>query len=105
MEYSRVSQLHEQLEQEIAELHRRDTALQKLLNTDNNVLFLQHFQSLSSLSASVNSPNLTVSQHIKPDLVRKSLSDLKLELQKFGKEEYKIISNGERKSIYINVHK
>ncbi len=66
---------------------------------------LQHFQTLSSLSASVNSPNLTVSQHIKPDLVRKSLSDLKLELQKFGKEEYKIISNGERKNIYINVHK
>uniref|UniRef100_A0A8C2BSL7 Tripartite motif-containing protein 16-like n=1 Tax=Cyprinus carpio TaxID=7962 RepID=A0A8C2BSL7_CYPCA len=93
MECSRVALLHEQLEQEIAELHRRDTELQKLLNTDNNVLFLRHFQSLSSLSASVNSPSLTVSKHIKSDLVRKSLSDLKLELQKFDKEEYKIISN------------
>lgn len=41
MECSRVALLHEQLEQEIAELHRRDTELQKLLNTDNNVLFLR----------------------------------------------------------------
>ncbi|XP_016404338.1 tripartite motif-containing protein 29-like [Sinocyclocheilus rhinocerous] len=86
MEYSRVVRLHEQLEQKIAELHRRDTELQKLLNTDNNVYFLKHFQFLSSLSASVNSPIVTVSQHIKPDLVRKSLSDLKMELQKFGKD-------------------
>ncbi|KAL0147605.1 hypothetical protein M9458_057087, partial [Cirrhinus mrigala] len=93
MEHSRVAQLHEQLEQEIAELHKRDAELQKLLNTDDNVYFLQHFQSVSSLSASVNSPSLTVSQHIKPDLVRKSLSDLKMEFQKFGMEEYKIISN------------
>ncbi|KAL1254693.1 hypothetical protein QQF64_016922, partial [Cirrhinus molitorella] len=93
MEHSRVARLHEQLEQEIAELHKRDAELQKLLNTDNNVYFLQHFQSLSSLSASVNSPSFSVSQHIKPELVRKFLSDLKVELQKFGKEEYKIISN------------
>ncbi|XP_073672718.1 tripartite motif-containing protein 16-like [Garra rufa] len=93
MEHSRVAQLHEQLEKEIAELHKRDAELQKLLNTDNNVYFLQHFRSLSLLSASVNSPSLAVSQHIKPDLVRKSLSDLNMELQKFGKEEYKIISN------------
>ncbi|KAL0147608.1 hypothetical protein M9458_057090, partial [Cirrhinus mrigala] len=93
MEHSRVARLHEQLEQEIAELHRRDAELQKLLNTDDNVYFLQHFHSVSSLSASVNSPSLTVSQHIKPDLVKKSLSDLKMEFQKFGMEEYKIISN------------
>ncbi|XP_051731285.1 tripartite motif-containing protein 29-like isoform X2 [Ctenopharyngodon idella] len=93
LEYSRVAGLHEQLEQEIAELHRRDAELQKLLNTDNDVYFLQHFQSLSSLSASVNSPSLPDNQHTEHDLVRKSLSDLKVEFQKFGKEEYNIISN------------
>ncbi|XDV42078.1 hypothetical protein PO909_010822 [Leuciscus waleckii] len=93
MEYSRVARLHEQLEQEIDELHRRDAELQKLLNMDNNVSFLQHFQSFSSVSASVNSPSLPVNQQTKPDLVRKFLSDLKVEFQKFGKEEYKIISN------------
>lgn len=41
MEYSRVARLHEQLEQEIDELHRRDAELQKLINMDNNVSFLQ----------------------------------------------------------------
>ncbi|CAM4692922.1 unnamed protein product [Leuciscus chuanchicus] len=46
MEYSRVARLHEQLEQEIDELHRREAELQKLLNMDNNVSFLQIFRSL-----------------------------------------------------------
>lgn len=41
MEYSRVARFQEQLEQEIDELHRRDAELQKLLNMDNNVSFLQ----------------------------------------------------------------
>uniref|UniRef100_A0A8C1W5D0 Tripartite motif-containing protein 16-like n=1 Tax=Cyprinus carpio TaxID=7962 RepID=A0A8C1W5D0_CYPCA len=82
-----IAEKRREVKQRIKEKQKELDELKQSLDT------LKHFQSLSSLSASVNSPSLTVSQHIKSDLVRKSLSDLKLELQKFDKEEYKIISN------------
>ncbi|KAL7872503.1 hypothetical protein SRHO_G00074860 [Serrasalmus rhombeus] len=91
-ELSGAEELLEQLEQEIADLKRRDTQLEQLSHTEDHVQFLQSFQSLCVSSGSEDSPSLTVHQHLSFDGVRKSLSDLKERLEEFCKQEFRKIS-------------
>ncbi|KAI4902431.1 hypothetical protein NFI96_022235, partial [Prochilodus magdalenae] len=87
-ELSRAEELLEKLEQEIADLKRRDTELEQLEHTEDHIQFLQSFQSLCVSSGSEDSPSITVHQHPSFDGVRKSLSDLKERIEEFWKQEF-----------------
>ncbi|KAI4891057.1 hypothetical protein NFI96_003441, partial [Prochilodus magdalenae] len=87
-ELSRAEELLEKLEQEIADLKRRDTELEQLEHTEDHIQFLQSFQSLCVSSGSEDSPSITVHQRPSFDGVRKSLSDLKERLEEFWKQEF-----------------
>ncbi|KAL6485680.1 hypothetical protein MHYP_G00050720 [Metynnis hypsauchen] len=61
-ELSGAEELIEQLEQEIADLKRRDTELEQLSHTEDHIHFLQSLQSLCVSSGSEESPNITGSR-------------------------------------------
>ncbi|KAL7872409.1 hypothetical protein SRHO_G00073920 [Serrasalmus rhombeus] len=89
-ELSGAEELIEQLEQEIADLKRRDTELEQLSHTEDHIHFLQSLQSLCVSSGSEDSPNIT--QRLSLDKVNKSLSDLKKQLEEFCEEALSRIS-------------
>ncbi|XP_036437225.1 tripartite motif-containing protein 16-like [Colossoma macropomum] len=91
-ELSGAEELIEQLEQEIADLKRRDTELEQLSHTEDHIHFLQSLQSLCVSSGSEDSPNITISQHLSFAEVNNSLSDLKKQLKEFCEEEFHRIS-------------
>ncbi|XP_051983963.1 E3 ubiquitin-protein ligase TRIM16-like [Xyrauchen texanus] len=95
-EKSAVSQaegLLERLEQEIADLRRRDAELEQLSHAHDHIHFLQSFQSLSAPPESTVLSNITVSSLLSFDDVGKSVSKLKEKLQDFCKEEIEKISD------------
>ncbi|KAM6949058.1 E3 ubiquitin-protein ligase TRIM16-like isoform 1-T1 [Aplochiton taeniatus] len=81
-----------QLEQEIAELRRRDAELEQLSHTDDHIHFLQSFQSLSSPSVSSDLPSIVV--HPPPYFrdVSEAVSDLREKLEDILKETWPKIS-------------
>ncbi|XP_047674358.1 tripartite motif-containing protein 16-like isoform X2 [Tachysurus fulvidraco] len=87
-ELSRAERLLEQLEQEIDDLQRRVTEMEKLSHTHNHIHFLQSFQSLRVSSGHDDTSSITVSQHLSFDGVKKSLSDLKKRLVEIFQEEF-----------------
>ncbi|XP_041958267.1 tripartite motif-containing protein 16-like [Alosa sapidissima] len=80
--------LLKQLEQEIAELKRRDAELEQLSHTEDHIHFLKHFQSVSPSDLSSTS----VSQSWSFEAVKKSVSSLKGQLEDFFKQEVMKIS-------------
>ncbi|XP_035384898.1 tripartite motif-containing protein 16-like isoform X1 [Electrophorus electricus] len=91
-ELSRAEGLLDQLEQEIADLKKRDTELEQLSHTEDPIHFLQSFPSLCVSSGSVDSYSISIHQHLSFDGVKKSLSDLKERIETFCKEEFNKIS-------------
>ncbi|XP_047674364.1 tripartite motif-containing protein 16-like [Tachysurus fulvidraco] len=91
-ELSRAERLLEQLEQEIDDLQRRVTEMEKLSHTHDHIHFLQSFQSLRVSSGHDDTSSITVSQHLSFDGVKKSLSDLKKRLVEIFQEEFFNIS-------------
>ncbi|KAK1805597.1 hypothetical protein P4O66_019877 [Electrophorus voltai] len=89
---SQAEGLLDQLEQEIADLKKRDTELEQLSHTEDHIHFLQSFPSLCVSSGSVDSYSISVHQHPSFDGVKKSLSDLKEQIETFCKEEFSKIS-------------
>ncbi|XP_047674366.1 tripartite motif-containing protein 16-like isoform X1 [Tachysurus fulvidraco] len=87
-ELSRAERLLEQLEQEINDLQRRVTEMEKLSHTHDHIHFLQSFQSLRVSSGHDDTSSITVSQHLSFDGVKKSLSDLKKRLVEIFQEEF-----------------
>ncbi|KAL7872500.1 hypothetical protein SRHO_G00074830 [Serrasalmus rhombeus] len=100
-ELSGAEELLEQLEQEIADLKRRETELEQLSHTEDHIQFLQSFQSLCVSSGSEDSSSITVHQHLSFDGVRKSLSDLKERLEEFCKQEFRKISQHGKRSFQL----
>ncbi|XP_036416736.1 tripartite motif-containing protein 16-like isoform X2 [Colossoma macropomum] len=82
-----IEELLEKLEQEIADLKRRNTELEQLSLTEDHIHFLQSFQSLSVSSGSEDSSSISVHHHLSFDGVRSALSDLKERLEEFCREE------------------
>ncbi|XP_031440290.2 tripartite motif-containing protein 16-like [Clupea harengus] len=91
-EVSRAEDLMEKLEQEIAELKKRDAELEQLSHTDNHICFLQSFQSLCSSSAPDNSPRHTVHTDLSFDEVKERLSQLREKLEDALQQGLKDIS-------------
>uniref|UniRef100_A0A8C7CC18 Tripartite motif-containing protein 16-like n=1 Tax=Oncorhynchus kisutch TaxID=8019 RepID=A0A8C7CC18_ONCKI len=96
-EVSRAEGLLKQLDQEMAELRRREGELEKLSNTEDNIQFLQSFQSLYVPLGSKALPSITFNQHVSFEHIRKSVSGLKSQVEK--------ICSGEIANIYVKMTK
>ncbi|XP_046907713.1 tripartite motif-containing protein 16-like [Hypomesus transpacificus] len=84
--------LLKRLEQEIAELRRRDAELEKLSHTEDNIHFLQNYQSLSGTSVSSDVPSISVPpvQYFKH--VTEVVSELRDKLEELIQREWSNIS-------------
>ncbi|XP_064797842.1 tripartite motif-containing protein 16-like protein [Oncorhynchus masou masou] len=94
-EKAQVSQadgLLEQLEQEIAELRRRNAELEQLSHTEDHIHFLQSYQSLSSPSVSSDLPSIVIHPLQYFGDVIKAVSDVREKLEDFLKGEWTKIS-------------
>uniref|UniRef100_A0A6Q2ZDN3 Tripartite motif-containing protein 16-like n=1 Tax=Esox lucius TaxID=8010 RepID=A0A6Q2ZDN3_ESOLU len=99
-EVSRAERLLEQLEQEVAELRRRDVELKQLSHTEDHIHFLQSFQSLCFSPGSEVLPTITVYPHISFEHVKISVSELKDQIQDVCKKEMDKLS-GEVTTVQI----
>ncbi|XP_049338081.1 tripartite motif-containing protein 16-like [Astyanax mexicanus] len=84
---SRAEERLKRLEQEITELKRRDADLEKISFTEDHIHFLQSFQTLSAPPGSSASPAFTLSPLNTFEVVMKSVSQLRVKLDEFWKEE------------------
>ncbi|KAJ8278261.1 hypothetical protein GJAV_G00085680 [Gymnothorax javanicus] len=100
-EVSRAEGLLERLEQEIAELRRRDAELAQLSHTEDQIHFLQSCQSLCAPPVPGELSSTTVNPHASFETVRKSVSELKERLEDVFKSELIKVSGKVGKS---NVH-
>ncbi|XP_064190334.1 tripartite motif-containing protein 16-like isoform X20 [Anguilla rostrata] len=91
-EVSRAERFLERLEQEIAELRRRDAELEQLSHTEDHIRFLRSCQSLCVPPGPADSPRTSVSPHISFEAVRKSVSELKERLEDVFKMEFVKVS-------------
>ncbi|XP_077065485.1 tripartite motif-containing protein 16-like [Siphateles boraxobius] len=89
---SRAEERLEQLEQEINDLRRRDAELEQLSHTQDNIQFLQSFQSLSAPPEYTDVNDNPFSSLSSFDGVRESVLQLKDKLEDFCKVELKKIS-------------
>ncbi|XP_076125576.1 tripartite motif-containing protein 16-like protein [Alosa pseudoharengus] len=88
-EVSRAEEHLKQLEQEIAELKRRDAELEQLSHTEDHIHFLK---SVSNTPESKHVSSTCVNQSLSFEAVKKSVSSLKGQLEDFCKEELMKIS-------------
>ncbi|XP_042561275.1 tripartite motif-containing protein 16-like [Clupea harengus] len=91
-EVSQAEGLLKRLEQEIAELKRRDAELEQLSHTEDHIHFLKTFQSVSETPESKDLSCISVNQGLSFEAVKKSVSSLKTQLENFCKEEVMKIS-------------
>ncbi|XP_062399472.1 tripartite motif-containing protein 16-like [Sardina pilchardus] len=91
-EVSQAEGLLKRLEQEIAELKRRDAELEQLSQTDDHIHFLKKFQMVSPQPQSEDLSGIFVSQSLSYEAVKKSVSTLKGQLENFLKSEVMKIS-------------
>ncbi|MGH0182377.1 UNVERIFIED_CONTAM: hypothetical protein FKN15_009221 [Acipenser sinensis] len=91
------------LEQEIAELRRRNAELKQLSETKDHIHFLQNFQSLCVPPEAAVFPSVTVNPDVSFEAVRKAVSQLQHHIEDFCKGELvKITTTGwcENEPIY-----
>ncbi|KAJ8265659.1 hypothetical protein COCON_G00147580, partial [Conger conger] len=98
-EVSRAEGLLERLEQEIAELRRREAELEQLSHTEDHIHFLQSCQSLCAPPGPGDLPSITVSPNVSFEAVRKSVSELKERLEDVFKAEFKVSGRVEEVSV------
>ncbi|XP_036374787.1 tripartite motif-containing protein 16-like isoform X1 [Megalops cyprinoides] len=84
---SQAEGVMERLEQEIAELRRRDAEMEQLSHTEDHIHFLQSYQSLCVPPGCGDLPSMTVDPHVSFESVQKSASELKERLGDVCKEE------------------
>ncbi|XP_062398855.1 tripartite motif-containing protein 16-like [Sardina pilchardus] len=89
-EVSRAEGLLKQLEQEIAELKRRDAELEQLSHTEDHIHYLKTYKSVSDLP---ESKDFKSNQALSFEAVNESVSTLKGQLEDFYKDEFIKISS------------
>ncbi|KAG5281392.1 hypothetical protein AALO_G00071610 [Alosa alosa] len=80
-EVSRAEGLLKQLEQEIAELKRRDAELEQLSHTDDHIDFLKNVVSVTAAPCSTVSTSMSFSQSVSFEAVKESVSAVKVQLE------------------------
>ncbi|KAL7884145.1 hypothetical protein AOLI_G00069150 [Acnodon oligacanthus] len=73
-ELSQAEDLLKKLEQEVADLRRRDAELELLSHSEDHIHFLQRFQSLSAPPQSADLPRITISPQFCMDELRKAVT-------------------------------
>ncbi|XP_042072407.1 tripartite motif-containing protein 16 [Haplochromis burtoni] len=91
-EVSRVKELQEKLEQEIAELKRKDGELEQLSHTEDHNQFLHNYPSLSALSESTHSSSINIRPLSYFEDVTAAVSETRDKLQDILREELTNIS-------------
>ncbi|XP_019210234.1 tripartite motif-containing protein 16-like [Oreochromis niloticus] len=91
-EVSRVKELQEKLEQEIAELKRKDGELEQLSHTEDHNQFLHNYPSLSALSESTHSSSIKFRRLRYFEDVTAAVSETRDKLQDILREEWTNIS-------------
>ncbi|XP_063318264.1 tripartite motif-containing protein 16-like [Pelmatolapia mariae] len=91
-EVSRVKELQEKLEQEIAELKRKDGELEQLSHTEDHNQFLHNYPSLSALSESTHSSSINIRPLSYFEDVTTAVSETRDKLQDILREEWTNIS-------------
>ncbi|XP_076125744.1 tripartite motif-containing protein 16-like [Alosa pseudoharengus] len=80
-EVSRSEGLLKQLEQEIAELKRRDAELEQLSHTEDHIHFLKNIPSFGKSPRSKDLPSMTFNQSFPFEAVKESVSAVKVQLE------------------------
>ncbi|KAM4537030.1 tripartite motif-containing protein 16-like [Odontesthes bonariensis] len=88
-EVSRVKELQKKLEQEIAELKRKDAELKQLSHTEDHSQFLLNYPSVSALSESTHSSSINIRPLRHFEDVTAAVSELRDKLQDILREEWK----------------
>ncbi|KAL4007675.1 hypothetical protein ACER0C_001527 [Sarotherodon galilaeus] len=91
-EMSRVKELQEKLEQEIAELKRKDGELEQLSHTEDHNQFLHNYPSLSALSEATHSSSINIRPLSYFEDVTAAVSETRDKLQDILREEWTNIS-------------
>ncbi|XP_033987988.1 tripartite motif-containing protein 16-like protein [Trematomus bernacchii] len=91
-EVSRVKELQEKLEQEMAELKRRDAELKLLSHTEDHNQFLHSYPSLSALSEPTHSSSINIRPLSYFEDVTAALSAVRDKLQDVLREEWTNVS-------------
>nr|XP_024655686.1 tripartite motif-containing protein 16-like [Maylandia zebra] len=91
-EVSRVKELQEKLEQEIAELKRKDSELEHFAYTEDHNQFLHNYPSLSALSESTHSSSINIRPLSYFEDVTAAVSETRDKLQDILREEWTNIS-------------
>ncbi|KAL4006233.1 [histone H4]-N-methyl-L-lysine20 N-methyltransferase [Sarotherodon galilaeus] len=91
-EVSRVKELQEKLEQEIAELKRKDDELEQLSHTEDPNQFLHNYPSLSALGESTHSSSINIRPLSYFEDVTAAVSETRDKLQDILREERTNIS-------------
>ncbi|XP_049448960.1 tripartite motif-containing protein 16-like isoform X4 [Epinephelus fuscoguttatus] len=89
---SRAKELEEKLQQEITELQRKDTELEKLSHTEDHLHFLNNYPSLSRLSRSKDLPSIDICPQCSFEDVTAAVSKARDKLQAVLSEEWTKIS-------------
>lgn len=79
------------LRQNITDLQRRDTDLEKLKNTQDSTLFLQRWQPISNLPTS--NPNIVVSENYLFEDVKAVINEFKEEFDDMSKDSFKFFKD------------
>ncbi|XP_036372642.1 tripartite motif-containing protein 16-like [Megalops cyprinoides] len=91
--------LLERLEQEIAELRRRDAELEQLSRVEDHIHFLQSYQSFCTPPGPSETPSISVMPLLDLGKLQKGVSDLREKLEDFCEGEWlkslKAVSEGE----------
>ncbi|KAK3516495.1 hypothetical protein QTP70_019884 [Hemibagrus guttatus] len=104
-ELAQAAGVQQQLEQEIADVKKRQTELEKLSQTSGYIHFLQRFQFLSPKLQTPDSFKVTFNKQWSFENFKKSILQLKEEVEDFCKERVeKVSENGENIERYF-VHK
>ncbi|XP_062399491.1 E3 ubiquitin-protein ligase TRIM16-like isoform X2 [Sardina pilchardus] len=80
-EVSRAEGLLKRLEQEIAELKRRDAELEQLSHTEDHIHFLKNIPSFRDPLHSKDLPSMTFNQSVSFEAVKESVSAVKVQLE------------------------
>ncbi|XP_073335384.1 tripartite motif-containing protein 16-like [Pagrus major] len=91
-EVSRAKDLEEELQQEITELRRKDTELEKLSHTEDHLHFLNNYFSLSRLSEPKDLPSIVIRPLCSFEGVTAAVSEARDKLQAVLSEEWTKIS-------------
>ncbi|KAI4817150.1 hypothetical protein KUCAC02_009429 [Chaenocephalus aceratus] len=86
-EVAHVNNLQEKLQEEIAELSRKDTELDRLSHTEDHTQFLQSYSRLSGLSEATDSSSITARSLKYTEDVTAAVSEVRDKLQDIVSEE------------------